>query len=63
MTTLDRAETNRLGEAVSKLANELRTRADRLGRTDLSRRINAEAERWAETTSSVAIVMQYCIVA
>lgn len=56
MTTLDRAETNRLGEAVSKLANELRTRADRLGRTDLSRRINAEAERWAETTSSVAIV-------
>lgn len=49
-------ELTRLGESVSTMANDLRRRADRLGRTDISRRITAEAERWSEARSSVVFV-------
>ena len=49
-------EITRLGESVSTMANDLRRRADRLGRTDISRRITAEAERWSEARSSVVFV-------
>jgi len=51
-----RSEIARLSESVSSLANDLRRRADRLGRTDLSARITSEAERWADTTTSVAVI-------
>lgn len=51
-----KSEIARLGESVSTMANELRRRADRLGRTDISRRITGEAERWSEARSSVVLV-------
>jgi hypothetical protein len=47
---------SQLGQTVSELANDLRERADRLGRTDLSQRINAEAARWPDANCAVAIV-------
>jgi hypothetical protein len=51
-----RSEIARLGQAVSELANDLRARADRLGRTDLSSRISAEAARWSEASSTLVFV-------
>lgn len=41
---------------MSELATELRQRADRLGRTDLSQRINTEAARWPEGTCTIAVI-------